>query len=338
MRFFFLFLCCLLPAMSMAAEAVAPIVLIYETGGKKTDNSFVDMARQGAERAKQDLGLDYQEHVISKNETREEVFRRYAKAKAELIIALGFQNVPTVISLADEYPLTSFTVIDGMVPPNFSNVQSIVFRDNEGAFLVGVIAAMHSKSNKIGFIGGMDVPVIRDFAYGYRQGAEYINKEIQVLTDMIGTTNDAWSNPKKAAQLTQKQIAQKADVIFAAAGGSSIGMLERVAQNQNVHSIGVDTNQNNLYPNSVLTSLVKRVDKAVYDAMKQRSDNSWKPGVKYFGIKEGALDYAVDQHNRDVISAESIDKAERMKDYIMRGIVKVYNYRPSTHQQPLPHQ
>lgn len=326
MRLFFLLVLWLLPAMSMAAEVVAPIVLIYETGGKKTDNSFVDMARQGAEQAKESLGLEYQEHVIGKNETREQVFRRYANAKAELIIALGFQNVPTVISIAEEYPAVSFTVIDGMVPPNFSNVQSIVFRDNEGAFLVGAIAAMHSKSNKIGFIGGMDVPVIRDFAYGYRQGAQYINQEITIVMDMIGTTNEAWSNPKKAAQLAQKQITQKADVIFAAAGGSSLGMLEKVSQAKAVWSIGVDTNQNGLYPNSVLTSLVKRVDKAVYDAMKQRSDNSWKPGVKYFGIKEGALDYAVDKHNRGIISAQSIDTAERIKDLIMRGVIRVENY------------
>lgn len=327
MRLFFLLVVWLLPAVSLAAEGVAPIVLIYETGGKKTDNSFVDMARAGAEKARQDLGLEYEEHVIQADETREEVFRRYAKAKAELVIALGFQNVATVLNIANEYPATSFSVIDGMIPPSFNNVQSIVFRDNEGAFLVGVIAAMHSKSNKIGFVGGMDVPVIRDFAYGFKQGAEYVNKDIEVLRSMIGKTREAWAMPERAAQLTQKQIAQGADVIFAAAGGSSIGTLEKVAQYKDVHSIGVDFNQNGLFPGSVLTSLVKRVDKAVYDAMKQRSDNSWQPGIKYLGIKEGALDYAVDEHNKTLLTAKSIDEAERVKDYIIRGIIKVDNYR-----------
>ena len=313
--------------MSMAAETVAPIVLIYETGGKKTDNSFVDMARKGAEQARQELGLEYEEHVLKRNETREDVFRRYAAAKAELIIALGFQNVATVVKIADDYPATSFTVIDGMIPPTFSNVQSVVFRDNEGAFLVGVIAAMHSKSKKIGFIGGMDVPVIRDFAYGFQQGAQYINKDIEVMREMVGTTRDAWSNPKKAAQLTQKQIAQGADVVFAAAGGSSIGTLEKAAEYKDVYSIGVDFNQNGLFPGSVLTSLVKRVDKVVYNAIKQRGDNSWKSGVQYKGISEGALDYAVDENNRKVLSPQSIDEVERVKDYIMRGVIKVSNYR-----------
>ncbi len=311
----------------LEANAAPSIVLIYETGGKKSDNAFIDMARQGASRAQQELEIEYTEHVIGQDENREDVFRHYAEAKAGLIIALGYQNVLAVTKVAEKYPATSFTLIDGLAPPILSNVQSIVFKDNEGAFLVGLIAAMHSKSGKIGFIGGMDVPVIRDFAYGYRQGATYARKNVEILMDMIGTTSEAWSNPKRASQLAQKQIAQGVDVIFAAAGGSGIGMLQKVQQYKDVYSIGVDFNQNSLYPGSVLTSLVKRVDKAVYEAIRQRSDNSWSPGIKYFGIKEGALDYAVDRYNQAILQTESIDAAERAKDLIIQGIIRVDNYR-----------
>lgn len=285
------------------------------------------MARQGAARAHADLGVGYEEYAIQAGENREEIFRRYGSEGAELIIALGFQNTSAVAKIADQFPATSFTIIDGAVPPVLSNVQSIIFRDNEGAFLIGIIAAMHSKSGKIGFIGGMDVPLIRDFAYGYRQGAVYVRKDIEILQDMIGTTNAAWSSPHKAAQLAHKQIAQGADVIFAAAGGSSIGMLEKVAQYKDVYSIGVDFNQNGLFPGSVLTSLVKRVDKAVYEAIRQRSDNSWSPGIRYLGITEGALDYAVDTYNHKTIKPESIDVAERAKDLIIQGMIRVENYR-----------
>lgn len=310
-----------------AQTQATPIVLLYESGSSDSDKAFIDMAISGAKRAHNELGLPYESHVIANGDTREQLFREYAEKGTELIIALGFQNVSSVMKVAKEYPQTSFTVIDGNIPPVFSNVQSISFRDHEGAFLVGMIAALHTKNNTIGFIGGMDVPVIRDFAYGYRQGAEYVNPEITVLQDMIGTTNEAWSNPKKASTLAQRQIAQGADVIFAAAGGSSVGMLEKVSQYSNVYGIGVDTNQNGSYPGSVLTSLVKRVDKAVYNTIAQRSDNSWSPGVQTMGIAEGALDYAIDVNNRDLFTKDMIDRVERTKDYITRNLIRVDPYR-----------
>jgi basic membrane protein A len=332
MRFFISFIWVLFICSPFAVvaqtEAVAPIVIIYESGGNTTDRAFIDMARNGADLAKRELNVHFAEHIITPQEQREEVFKRYASQGAKLIIALGFQNVSTVLAVAEQHPGTYFTVIDGMIPPLFNNVQSIVFRDNEGAFLVGMIAALHSKNKVIGFIGGMDVPVIRDFGYGFRQGAQYIEPKITVLREMLGTTKEAWSSPELAADIAQKQIAQGADVIFAAAGGSSLGMLKKVSEYDNVFSIGVDTNQNAVYPGSVLTSLVKRVDKAVFDAISQQQHNTWQPGIKYMGIKEGALDYSVDKYNRDKLSKTTIDKVERTKDFIIRGLVKVDNYRP----------
>lgn len=285
------------------------------------------MARQGAERAKEELGIHYTEHAIAEGEERAKVFERYAHAGAKLLIGLGFQNVSAVTSLAEKYPNTQFTVVDGMIPPLFKNVQSVVFRDNEGAFLVGMVAALHSKTGTIGFIGGMDVPVIRNFAYGYKQGAEYARPDIKIQQHMIGKTKEAFSDPATAAKLAQEQINNGADVIFAAAGGSAIGMLETVARYKHVYAIGVDTNQNGLFPGSILTSLVKRVDKAVYNAMKQSNLNTWQSGVEYLGIKEGALDYAVDINNRKIISKNTVDKVEHAKDFIIRGLVKVEAYK-----------
>ncbi len=306
---------------------MAPVILIYESAGKKQDQTFIDMARKGAELAHNRLGIEYKEHAIEPNEDRREVFENYAAAGAELIVALGFQNVSTVVKIAESYPETYFSVIDGSIPPLFSNVQSITFRDNEGAFLVGMIAAMHSNNKKLSFIGGMDVPVIRDFAYGFQQGAEFINPDIEIFRDMIGNSPAAWNNPKKAAEIAQRHIAQGADVLFAAAGGSSIGMLRKAAEYDNIYAIGVDTNQNYLFPGTMLTSLVKRVDKAVYEAMQQRRDNTWQSGIRYMGIKEGALDYAVDIYNRKLLSKEAVNKVERTKELIIRGLVKVDNYR-----------
>lgn len=309
------------------AQAENPIVIIYEGSGKKTDKAFIDMARRGADRAHAELGVQYTEHVLAPDEDRMKVFERYARNGKKLIIGLGFQNVSTVSQLADKYPKTHFSVIDGMVPPLFKNVQSVVFRDNEGAFLVGMVAALYSKTGSIGFIGGMDVPVIRDFAYGYEQGAKYARPDIKIQQLMIGKNKDAFNDPLTAAKLASEQINNGADVIFAAAGGSAIGVLETVAKHKHVYAIGIDTNQNGLFPNSMLTSLVKRVDKAVYNAMKQNNLNTWQSGPQYLGIKEGALDYAVDINNRNIISKSIVDEVERTKDLIISGLLKVESYK-----------
>ena len=309
------------------AASETPIVIIYDASGTKTDKSFITMARIGAERAKEELSLTYEEHALKSDEDRLKIFERYARAGKKLIIGLSFQNVGVVAQLAEKYPDTQFSVIDGKVPPLFKNVQSVVFRDNEGAFLVGMIAALHSQTGTIGFIGGMDVPIIRDFAYGYKQGAEYVRPNIKIEQHMIGTTEKAFNSPKIAAKLAQEQINNGADILFAAAGGSAMGMLRTAAKYDNVYGIGVDTNQNHLFPGSIITSLQKRVDMAVYNAMKQSNLNIWQSGVQYLGIREGALDYAVDVHNRKLLNLETIEKVERAKDFIHRGLVKVDGYR-----------
>jgi basic membrane protein A len=316
-----------IPLTVLAQTAEGKIVLIYEYGGNQSDKAFIDMARRGAEKARQELKAKYVEYAVKPEDDREKIFVDFAAQKPQLIIALGFQNVSTVVKVAQQFPEVYFSLVDGAVPPLFSNVQSITFRNNQGAFLVGMIAAMHSQNKKLGFIGGMDVPVIRDFAYGFRQGAEYVDADIEVITNMVGDDASAWNNPEKASALAQQQVAKGVDVLFAAAGGSGVGVLEKAAMYDNVHAIGVDTNQNHFYPGTMLTSLIKRVDKAVFEAIKQSLDNSWRPGVVEMGIKEGALDYTVDKHNRKLITLEMVETVENTKDLIMQGLVKVDSYK-----------
>jgi basic membrane protein A len=173
----------------------------------------------------------------------------------------------------------------------------------------------------------MDIPLIRNFASGFIQGAKYVSADAEVEVDMLGSTTEAWSDPEKAYAVAMGQYNNGAEVIFAAAGGSGIGVL-KAANNTNKLAIGVDTNQNGIYPGHVLTSLVKRVDIAVYDSLRTSHDGEWSPGVKYLGIKEGALDYAIDQYNRDLISGSLIEEVSLAKERIINGIIVVEPYAP----------
>lgn len=325
-----LFLLCLsLLCMGSPAWAVDSFrpALIFESTGNQTDNAFIEMMQRGAKRAHDEMGVTYQEFNQPVNADRVAFMQTIAQAGVTHIIAVGFQNVVPVLTLAEKYPAVKFTVIDGMVPPLFPNVQSINFKDQEGAFLVGLIAAKVAATNKIGFIGGMDVTLIQNFASGFYQGARYGRKDIELLRDIIGSDASAWNNPDKANALAKKQFNAGASVIFAAAGGSSVGVLH-AAQEMGKFAIGVDTNQNGIYPRSVLTSMVKRVDNVVYDTLTNAYSGKWESGVKYLGIRENALDYAVDVNNKDVLPKAVIDLVEDAKDRIIRGLIQVEVYAP----------
>jgi basic membrane protein A len=327
----------LLPAWALAQDAtdiatsdgkVRRPAILFESAVQKTDKAFIEMAQRGAEQARKELGIKFDEYTIGLDEDREKKLKSIADSGASMIIAVGFENVAPVIHLADQYPDTRFVVIDGIVPPSFHNVQSLIFKDHEGAFLVGMIAAMTTKTGVIGFIGGMDVPLIRNFSYGYAQGAQYVRKDIKVLSAMIGDTRAAWSNPAKGAALAKEQFESGADVVFAAAGGSSLGVLS-AAHEAGKFAIGIDTDQNGLYPGTVLTSLVKRVDLAVFNTLKSSQSSQWEPGTKYLSATDGFLDYAVDGNNRQLISKAMIEKVEAAKDLISRGVLKVESYSPN---------
>ncbi len=301
--------------------------IVYLYTSSDSDRAFIDAARSGIERAQREFKTQVPEHRMQSTDNIAAVIKKVADSGASPIIAVGYQNVMPVLNIAERYPNTQFTVIDGLVPPLFPNVQSIIFKDHEGAFLVGLIAAKVARNDHVGFIGGMDIPLIRNFSYGFAQGARYAKPDIRIDVDMVGNGPEAWSDKDKAHDLALKQFESGADVIFAAAGGSGLGVLE-AADRTGKLAIGVDTNQNSLYPGHVLTSMVKRVDIAVYDSLKTSFEGKWNPGIKYLGIREGALDYAVDNNNRKLISEQLIEEVAMAKERIMNGAITVEMYSP----------
>ncbi|KJV26053.1 ABC transporter substrate-binding protein [Aquitalea magnusonii] len=304
------------------AKDFSPAV-IYDQAGK-FDKSFNEAAFNGAERFKKEFKISYREGTIASEAQKEQLLRNLARKDADLIVSVGFSFTQAVETVAKEFPKVKFTIIDSVAKG--PNVQSIVFKEQEGSFLVGMAAALASKSGKVGYIGGMDVPLIRAFGCGYVQGAKYANKKTEVIQNMTGTTPQAFNDPARGTELAKSQFDRGVDVVFAAAGGTGLGVLQ-AAKTANKLSIGVDSNQNHLYPGFVLTSMVKRVDNAVYDTFKSAKDGSWKPEVKVMGLKEGGVDWALDANNRKLISADMEKKIGAAKKDIISGKLSVVDYR-----------
>jgi basic membrane protein A len=304
-------------AFASAAIAQAQPAVIFDMGGK-FDKSFNEAGYNGAERWKKETNKAYLEFEISNATQREQAMRRMAERGASPIVGIGFSMGSSMEKAAKEFPRLNFTIIDFVI--DAPNVESIVFREHEGSFLVGMMAAMASKTGKVGFVGGMDVPLIRKFQCGYEQGAKYANPKVEVQANMTGTTPTAWNDPARGAELTKAQFAKGVDVVFAAAGGTGTGVYQ-AAKDAGKLAIGVDSNQNHLHPGTMLTSMVKRVDVAVYNSFKQH-----KPGVTSLGLKEGGVDYAMDQHNAKLVSAEMKAKVDAAKADIVSGKIKVIDY------------
>jgi basic membrane protein A and related proteins len=200
-----------------------------------------------------------------------------------------------------------------------------VFKEHEGSFLVGMAAAMASKTGKVGFVGGMDIPLIRKFALGYEEGARYVNPKVEVFQNMTGTTPAAWNDPTRGGELARSQFDRGADVIYAAAGATGLGVLQ-AAKDKGRLAIGVDSNQNHIQPGSVLTSMVKRVDLAVFEAFKTAKDGTWKSGVRNLGVAEGGVGYSLDQYNRGLITPEMERRLGQARADIVAGKIKVTDY------------
>jgi basic membrane protein A len=299
----------------MAAQAQPAV--IYDMGGK-FDKSFNEAAYNGAERWKKEGGKPYLDFEIANEAQREQAMRRMADKGANPIIAIGFSQGSTVEKVSKDFPKIQFAIIDSVVKA--PNVESIVFKEQEGSFLVGMMAALASKTGKVGFIGGMDIPLIRRFQCGYEQGAKFANPKAEVTSNMTGTTPAAWNDPTRGAELAKAQFAKGVDVVFAAAGGTGIGVYQ-AAKDGGKYAIGVDSNQNHLQPGTMLTSMVKRVDTAVYNAAKKTN-----PGVTVLGLKEGGVDYALDKHNEKLVNPDMKKKVDAAKADIIAGKIKVADY------------
>ena len=303
-----------------AAEFVPAI--IFDAGGK-FDKSFNEAAYNGAERFKAESGIAYREFEIPQISQRVEIIRNIARRGAAVIVAVGFSQAPAVGEVAREFPDTKFTLIDAVV--DLPNVQSVIFKEHEGSFLVGMAAALASKTGKIGFIGGMDTPLIRKFWLGYTEGAKYINQGTTVVLHMVGTTLAAWNNPAEGGELANRQFDLEVDVIYAAAGGTGIGVY-LVAKGRGKLAIGVDANQNYLYPGTMLTSMIKRVDVAVHDAFMSAKSGTWKSGTVVLGLKEDGVGFALDEYNRNLISPAMEARMEQARKDIIAGKIKVTDY------------
>ncbi|MBV8046951.1 MAG: BMP family ABC transporter substrate-binding protein [Paludibacterium sp.] len=307
---------------SSAFAAFAPAV-VYDQAGK-FDKSFNEAAYKGAEQFKKETGVAYRDAQISSDAQKEQVLRDMARKNMDPIVAVGFSYTQAVETVAKEFPKTRFVIIDSVAKG--PNVKSILFKEQEGSFLVGMAAAMKSKTNTVGFIGGMDVPLIRAFACGYVQGVKYVNKDDKVIQNMTGTTPSAFNDPARGTELAKSQFDRGVDVVFAAAGGTGLGVLQS-AKAAGKYSIGVDSNQNYLHPGSVLTSMVKRVDIAVHNTFMDAKNNTWKPGIEVLGLKENGIDWALDANNRPLITPDMEKRIKTARAAIISGKIKVVDYR-----------
>lgn len=305
-----------------AQGAAAEPAVVYDLGGK-FDKSFNQAAHEGAERFMQETGTKFRDFEPTNESQREQAIRRLAKRGADPIVAIGFSQASAVEKVAKEFPDLHFTIVDMVV--ELPNVQSVVFKEQEGSFLVGALAALASKTGKVGFVGGMDIPLIRRFACGYVQGAKHVNPGIEVYQNMTGTTPSAWNDPAKGAELAKSQFDRGADVVYAAAGGTGIGVYQ-AAKDDGKLAIGVDSNQNYLHPGTMLTSMVKRVDVAVYDSFKYAAENQWEPGVQVLGLAEGGVDWALDEYNEPLVSDDMKGKIVKLKRQIIDGTILVHDY------------
>ena len=297
--------------------------LIIDLGGK-FDKSFNESAYNGAQRWVEETGGEYAETELSNEAQREQTMRRMVERNgANPVVVLGFANASTLDVVAPDYPDTQFVIVDMVVDQ--PNVKSIVFSEHEGSYLVGMMAAMASETGTVSFVGGMDVPLISKFACGYAQGAKAANADAEVIVNMTGTTPSAWNDPVKGAELTRSQISQGSDVVFAAAGGTGIGVLQAAAD-EGIKSIGVDSNQNYLHPGSVLTSMVKRVDNAVYDSFTQAAAGELETGVQVMGLDNEGVGFAMDENNADLVTEDMVSAIEEARAQIIAGEIEVHDF------------
>jgi basic membrane protein A len=308
--------------------------IVFDIGGKN-DRSFNAAAWEGVKRAANDLPICMYDVEPGNPTSIEPAMRAFAEKNFDLIIGVGFAQGPIMQSVATDYPNIKFAIIDGVIfeadgkTPK-QNVASLVFREHEGSYLVGMIAASKSKTGVLGFLGGMDIPLIHRFNKGYEEGALSVNPNIKFVSNYVGVNDAAWNNPGKGKELSLAQIEKGADVIFTAAGNSGLGAFDAVEQygknekgEANRFVIGVDSNQNMVKPGFVLTSMVKRVDNAVYDAIKEVLGGKFEGGFHVFGLDKDGVAYAMDKNNEPLIPGDVILKVEEAKKNIIDGKIKV---------------
>lgn len=305
---------------SLGLEAAdLKVGLVLDKGGRD-DKSFNAAAFRGATDAQKKLGIQLKVVESGDDTAIEPNLRTFAQKGYDLVIGIGFVQGTALAKVAKEFPKTHFLLVDNLV--EVPNVRSVIFKEHEGSYLVGAIAALTSKTNTIGFVGGMDIPLVRRFEMGYAAGAKAVNPKVTVLTNYIGSGSDAWKNPMKGKELALSQYNKKADVVFHVAGASGLGIFD-AAEETKKFAIGVDSNQNWIKPGRVLTSMIKGVDVAVYKTIEELKAGKFVAGKFSYGFAENAIDFALDEHNRAILTPEVEKRANALKADIISGKIKV---------------
>ncbi len=320
MRLLFLFLFSTL--FSTALAEPIRVALVLDKGGRD-DKSFNAAAYAGAEKAKKDLGIQLKYVETMDDAAVESTMRSFAQKKFDLIIGVGFSMSDAIKRVAPQFPHLKFGLVDAeVVQPN---VRNLLFEEHQGSFLMGAAAALVSKTGKVGFLGGMDVPLIRRFQMGYEAGVKHVNPKAVIVNNYVGVTSDSWNNPAKAKELALSQYNQGVDVIYGAAGASNYGLFD-AAEEKKKFAIGVDSNQNWVKPGFVLTSMLKRVDVAVFDLIQSVKDGKFSGGTARFGLENKGVDYALDAHNEKILNPEIRARLEQLKTQMIQGKIKVPDY------------
>ncbi len=308
---------------SHAGAKPKKIGLIYDTGGRG-DLSFCDASYAGAKKAAEQWKIELKEITPGQSADIERALRQLARLKYNLIIGVGFLFQAPMTRVAPDFPEINFAIVD--VEVKAPNVKSLLFKAHEGAYLVGAIAAMKTETNKIGFIGGMNIPLLHSFEAGYRAGALAMRPDIEVMVHYAGVTPQAFSDPARGKELALAQYNKGADVILAGAGATSLGILE-AAKEKNQFIIWVDANGNHLAPGLVLTSMIKGVELSIYQTVQSVVEGNFSGGAKVYGLKEGGIEYIVDKDNRSLLSQELLTRVEDLKTKIIAGEIVVPSER-----------
>lgn len=317
---------CTAPSYGADDKSKIHVGIVFDIGGKD-DRSFNAAAWEGVLRASKDFPIVLRDIEPGNPTSIEPAMRAFAERKYDLIIGVGFAQAPIMEQVAKEYPNIHFAIVDGV--SQLPNVASLIFKEHEGSYLVGMLAAKASRTGTIGFIGGMDIGLIHRFATGYEEGAKAVNPQITVIRNYVGVTDSAWNNPGKGKEIAMAQIGKGADVLFTAAGNSGLGAFDAVEQagmkdGRATHFvIGVDANQNMVKPGFVLTSMVKRVDNAVYSIVQDVVNGKFQAGLHIYGLDKDGVGYAMDENNKLLIPQDSIQVVEEAKKKIIAGEIKV---------------
>lgn len=312
-------------ALAMAATsafAEVKVGLVFDRGGKD-DKSFNASAYEGAMQAKDKLKV-YTKYVEATDDNSfEPLLRSFAQKDFDVIIGIGFAQAEAVKKVAAAYPQKHFAIVDSEI--NLPNVRSLMFEEHEGSYLVGALAAAMSKGNKVGFIGGMDIPLIRRFEMGYKAGALKVKPKAELVSNYLGSTPQAWNDPPRAKEVAKAQYGKGAEIIFGAAGASGAGLFD-AAEELKKFAIGVDSNQNWIKPGRIVTSMLKRVDVAVFNTIQDVAQGKFSAGTRRFGLSNQGVDFSLDQYNKALIPADVLKQVNDLKAQIIQGKIKVPDY------------